>query len=391
MRKDRATNEALILVAIAEGINTWAEIAKEVEMNKRPVHTILHSLEERGLIKGIRSGFLRGELYRRKVIYELPAEDPVKFASTSSKIFDLMKYSKMELTKKLKEYMKTDAYLEGCHKLSMLLQEKLGPTPSKFIWQEVVDTEVPKEIEDKTRKAYFEIVKVRNKPTSFQKSAQNNEKIEEAKDQGFSSEKEELLRSRMEFVESMIEKLELNMYSLTLERYLELRETIVVLKALTDLFNEKIRNNDSNEGELSKLKETLEGFDRRLAELSYPFLIPFSLYISIEDKIKEKTKYSEYLDQILLSFPDSAKWVLNLVADLGGIDIPFDHAEIKMKLEGKEKSGIIVHDIARFILASAIMKIDNTNVIIPESFLLKYFDLPIFALMAVQMRSPNNH
>ena len=207
MRKDRTRNEALILMSIAMGINTWSEIAKEVNMHKRPVHTILQSLEKEGLIKGIRSGYLHGVPNTKKVIYELPVEDSLKFALISSKIFDLTKDMKAELTRKLKEYMRTGVYYVGCQKLSTLLQEKLGPAPSKFVWQEGVDTAVSKEVQDKTDKAYYDLMIARNQAASSQKYVPENEQNGAIEDPGFSSVKEERVRSQLKYVESMIEKL----------------------------------------------------------------------------------------------------------------------------------------------------------------------------------------
>jgi DNA-binding Lrp family transcriptional regulator len=381
MRKDRARNEALILMSIAMGINTWSEIAKEVNMHKRPVHAILQSLEKEGLIKGIRSGHLRGVPNTKKVFYELPVEDSLKFALISSKIFDLTKYAKTELTKKLKEYMRTDAYYRGCQELSTSLQEKLGSTPSKFIWQEGVDTAVPKEVQDKAARADDDLILAGQKAASSRKYVAENGQNGSIEGPEFSSAKEELLRSQLKYVESMIEKLELNPYSLTVQRYMELWETHNVFNNLVNLFNEKSRQGDSDEEEPGKLKESIQRLDQRLAGLFFPFLIPFSLYGGIESKIKEKAKYSEYLVQILLSFPDSAKRVLDDFAARGGLDNSFDHAEVVIKSEGKERGKLIVYDLARYILASAIMNIDISNVIIPEGFLLKYFDVPMFAFM----------
>ena len=378
MRKDRARNEALILMSIAMGINTWSEIAKEVNMHKRPVHAILRSLEKEGLIIGIRSGYLRGVPNTKKVLYELPVEDSLKFALISSKIFDLTKYAEMRLTKKLKEYMRTDAYYRGCQKLSTSLQEKLGSTPSKFIWQEDVNTVVPKEVLDKAERADDDLIVAGQKAASSRRYVGENVSIGEP---GFSTAEEELLLSQLKYVESMIEKLEFNPRSLTVQRFMELWQTHNVFNKLAELFNEKCRKGNGNEEELGKLKESMQVLDQRLGGLFHPFLIPWSLYGGIENKIREKTKYSEYLLQILLSFPDSAKWVLDEVAAKGMLDIPFDHAEVTIKSEGMERGKIIVYDLARYILASAILNIDISNVIMPEEFLLKYLDVPMFAFM----------
>ena len=381
MRRDREINEALVLYWIAAGINTWAGIAEAVEMHKRSAYAILQSLEKIGLIRGIRSRHFPGVPNTKTVLYELPVEDPLKFAQISSKIFKLMEYRSSEVANRPKEYMMTDVYYAGCHKLSLLLQEKLGPRPSKLVWQERNDMEVPKEVQHKAENADVHLLTASNKSISSQKSTAENELNGATEIPGISPREEELLHSKLEFVESMIEKLEFNPLSLTTERFMEVHQTRNVYMSLVDLFNKISRNNDGNEEELRKLREDLQGLDRRLAALLSPFLVTFGLYGAIENKIEDKTKYSEYLDKILLSFPDSAKRVLGELAALGGLDNSFDSSEVVIKSEGKERGKIIVYDLARFLLASAILNINISNVVIPEEFLLKYFDVPMFAGM----------
>ena len=341
-RKDRSRNEALILLSISRGINTWTKITDEVHMTKRPVHEILRSLEERKLIVGKRSNY-PGIPNTKEVIYEIPFSDCLNFAKTSNKVFSLLDQKEKDYTKQVKTYMKTEIYNMGTHNLSLTLEKMLSVIPSKIDIQGIFEGPLPP---DEVKDLNDLLQRIRNDP----KMAHIIERLKQ----------ENILETALkatspgDIMSVISQKKDLLLDLLEASR----------IKFDQDLNSVSDAISSVNTEATQELLKNIE-----------PKFTPFANIMKLNGIVESAASkdYSHFLDTILLSFPDSAKFIWDFISRYSSLDAL---GAVKKPINipmGLNKSVFNVPDVARAILAYAALNIDTTNVIIPEKYIQEYF------------------
>ena len=347
-RKDRSRNEALILLSISRGINTWTKITDEVHMTKRPVHEILRSLEERKLIVGKRSNY-PGIPNTKEVIYEIPFNDCLNFAKTSNKVFSLLDQKEKDYTRQVKTYMKTEIYNMGIHNLSLTLEKMLSVIPSKVDIQGIFEGQLP---QDDVNDFNDLLQKILQRAGSDPKMVSIIERLKQ----------ENILKTALKapsFRDAMSVASQNKGVSMDMLKASEIELSDQDLNSVLDAISSV---------DTEATQELLKNIE--------PKFTPFADIMKLNGIVESAASkdYSHFLDKILLSFPDSAKFIWDLISRYSSLDAL---GALKKPINipmGSNKSVFNVPDVARAILAYAALNIDTTNVIIPEKYIQEYLE-----------------
>lgn len=135
-RIDHRRNLASVLLAIAQGINTRGEIAREVGLTERAISNLLGELQESHHIKSDKPRSIQDH-NTKKVNYSL-LDDPWNFSYYVTLIYDTWK-------ERIKDFMQTDFYISAASKTCETISKGPGMsdlTGGFYIYKETKNGEV---------------------------------------------------------------------------------------------------------------------------------------------------------------------------------------------------------------------------------------------------------